>query len=122
MERGAFFSTDGVLRLMLCSEASRRADGVSFRMFESIRGVIVITQPRRTRLVADVTVSSWLRLLQLEMAEMREFQQTARAHPGMVRGSAGEAALFNSLVVMANYFGGDSANCHLEEIELSGVN
>jgi amino acid adenylation domain-containing protein len=89
---------------------------------ESIRGVLVVTQPLRTRLVVDATVSSWLRLLQLQMADIREFEQTPLA---LIQQWCDvpieKRPLFDSLVVMANYSGSDLANCHAKGIKLSNV-
>jgi len=89
---------------------------------ESIRGVVVVTQPLRTRLVADATISSWLRLLQLQMAEIREFEHTPLA---LIQQwcdvPAARRPIFDSLVVMANYFGSDLGNCRPAGLELSNV-
>jgi amino acid adenylation domain-containing protein len=93
-----------------------------FPQVESVRGVIVVTQPMRVRLVADATFSSWLRLLQLQMAEIREFEQTPLA---LIQQwcdvPAEKRPLFDTLVVMANYLGSDLANCRPKGVELSKV-
>jgi amino acid adenylation domain-containing protein len=93
-----------------------------FPQVESVRGVVVVTQPMRTRLIGDTIFSSWLRLLQLQMAETREFEQTPLA---LIQQwcdvPAGKRPVFDTLVVMANYLGSDLANCHPKEVELSKV-
>ena len=93
-----------------------------FPQVESVRGVVVVTQPIRARLVGEATFSSWLRLLQLQMAEIREFEQTPLA---LIQQwcdvPAEKRPLFDTLVVMANYLGSDLANCHPKGVELSKV-
>jgi amino acid adenylation domain-containing protein len=93
-----------------------------FPQVESVRGVVVVTQPMRTRLMGDATLASWLRLLQLQMAEIREFEQTPLA---LIQQwcdvPAEKRPLFDTLVVMANYLGSDLANCRPKGVELSKV-
>src|SRR5207302_6826073 len=93
-----------------------------FAGVESIRGVVVVTQPMRTRLMGDATFSSWLRLLQLQMAEIREFEQTPLA---LIQQwcdvPAGQRPVFDTLVVMANYLGSDLTTVRGEGLELSKV-
>jgi amino acid adenylation domain-containing protein len=89
---------------------------------ETLRGVLVSTLPVRTRLVSDASVSSWLRSLQLQMAEIREFEQTPL---GQIQQwcdvPAQKRPLFESIVVLANYTGSDLAQCHLKDVELTDV-
>jgi aryl carrier-like protein len=102
------------------SVASGRQCG--FPQVESIRGVVVATQPMRTRLIGDAALSSWLRLLQLQMAEIREFEQTPLALVQQWSEVPPEKRpLFDTLVVMANYLGSDLANCRPNGVELTKV-
>jgi hypothetical protein len=91
-------------------------------MIESVRGVVVVTQPIRTRLLGDASFSSWLRLLQLQMAEMREFEQTPLA---LIQKwcdvPVEKRPLFDTLVVMANYLGSDLGNCRARGLEVTDV-
>jgi len=93
-----------------------------FPQAESVRGVLVVTQPLRARLIGDATFSSWLRLLQLQMAEIREFEQTPLA---LIQQwcdvPAEKRPVFDTLVVMANYLGSDLENCRPKGVELSRV-
>jgi amino acid adenylation domain-containing protein len=102
------------------SVASGRQCG--FPDVESIRGVVVVTQPIRTRLMGDVPFSSWLRLLQLQMAEVREFEQTPLA---LIQQwcdvPADKRPLFDTLVVMANYLGSDLSGLRPSGLKLSNV-
>ncbi|MDH3436827.1 MAG: condensation domain-containing protein, partial [Betaproteobacteria bacterium] len=93
-----------------------------FPQVESVRGVVVVTQPMRARLVGEATFSSWLRMLQLQMAEIREFEQVPLA---LIQQwcdvPAEKRPVFDTLVVMANYIGSDLANCRPRGVELSSV-
>jgi non-ribosomal peptide synthetase component F len=93
-----------------------------FPNVETIRGVVVVTQPLRTRVTGDVTFSSWLRVLQVRMAEIREFEQTPLA---LIQQSCDlptdRRPLFDTLVVMANYLGSDLSNCRSSGLALSNV-
>jgi amino acid adenylation domain-containing protein len=89
---------------------------------ESIRGVLVVTQPLRSRLVTDVTASAWLRLLQLQMAEMREFEHTPLALiQQWCEVPPAKRPLFDTLVVMANYTGSDLAHCRPGDMQLEDL-
>ena len=94
----------------------------NFAAVESVRGVVVVTQPLRTHLAPKVTISEWLRLLQLQMAEVREFEQTSldliQSWCDVPRE---KRPLFDTIVVMANYVGSDLANCQLNGVEISNV-
>jgi len=72
--------------------------------------------------MGDATFSSWLRLLQLQMAEIREFEQTPLA---LIQQwcdvPAEKRPVFDTLVVMANYLGSDLANCRPKGVELSKI-
>jgi len=84
--------------------------------------VVVVTQPLRTRRVSDTTAAAWLRLLQLQMAEIREFEHTPLA---LIQQwcdvPVEKRPLFDTLVVTANYLGSDLSNCHMEGAALSNV-
>jgi amino acid adenylation domain-containing protein len=89
---------------------------------ESVRGVVVVTQPLRTRVVADATVASWLRLLQLQMAELREYEHTPLALIQQWCDVPPEKRpLFDTLVVMANYVGSDLTKASPPGLELANV-
>jgi non-ribosomal peptide synthetase component F len=89
---------------------------------ESVRGLVAVTQPLRTRVPSEATVASWLRLLQLQMAEMREhehvslalIQQWSDVPPG-------RRPMFDSIVVVGNYAGSDLAACRPAELKLGNV-
>jgi hypothetical protein len=56
------------------------------------------------------------------MAEMREFEHTPLARiQEWCDVPAAKRPLFDSLVVMANYFGSDLSHCQLDGIQLSNV-
>jgi len=89
---------------------------------DTIRGLVVVTQPLRTRLVADATILSWLRLLQLQMAEMREYEHTPLALIQQCSQVPPERRpLFDSVVVVGNYAGSDLAGCAPAGLKLSDV-
>jgi aryl carrier-like protein len=89
---------------------------------ESVRGLLVVTQPTRTRLVADATVTSWLRLLQLQMAEMREHEHTPLALiQQWCEPAVGKRPLLDTLVVLGNYAGSDLTGCAPPGLAISNV-
>lgn len=89
---------------------------------ETTRGLVVVTQPLRSRLVPDATVASWLRLLQLQMAEMREYEHTPLTLIQQWCEVAPEKRpLFDSIVVVGNYSGSDLQSCRPVGMELSDV-
>jgi amino acid adenylation domain-containing protein len=89
---------------------------------ETLRGAVVATQPVRTRFAEDITVAEWLRRLQLEMAETREFEQTPLA---MIEQWSDvppdKRPLFESIVVLANYAGSDLADFAPRGMRLENV-
>jgi amino acid adenylation domain-containing protein len=89
---------------------------------ETMRGVLVVTQPVRSRMAADATVSSWLRSLQLQLAEIREFEHTSL---GQIQQwcdvPVQKRPLFDTIVVLANYTGSDLAGCRFTGLELTDV-
>lgn len=92
------------------------------RGIESMRGLVVVTQPLRTRLAPEATVSSWLRLLQIQMAEMREYEHTPLALIEQWRDAgAVKRPLFDSLVDIGNYAGSDLSGCGPAALELTSV-
>ena len=71
-------------------------------------GLVVATQPLRSRPGADSTVGAWLRLLQLQMAEMREHEHTPLALiQQWSEVPPAKRPLFDSIVVVGNYAGND---------------
>ena len=89
---------------------------------DRIRGLLVVTQPLRTRLVADATVPSWLRLVQLQMAEMREHEHTPLASiQQWCEESVGKRPLFDAIVVVGNYEGSDLASSAPNGLLLANV-
>jgi non-ribosomal peptide synthetase component F len=102
------------------SVSSGRQSGVPHA--DTLRGVLVNTQPLRSRAIPDTTVSSWLRSLQLTMAEMREHDHTPL---GLIQQwcevPPQKRPLFDTLVVVANYAGSDLAHCSLPDLRISNV-
>ena len=89
---------------------------------ERMAGLLVVTQPLRTRLVEDASVSSWLRLVQLQMAEMREYEHTPLVLiQQWCEQSIGKRPLFDSIVVIGNYEGSDLASNGPVGCEISDV-
>ena len=89
---------------------------------ETTRGLVVVTQPLRSRLVHDATVASWLRLLQLQMAEMREYEHTPLTLIQQWCEVAPEKRpLLDSIVVVGNYSGSDLQTCRPASMELTDV-
>jgi hypothetical protein len=71
---------------------------------ETIRGLVVVTQPLRVLISPEASYSSWLRLLQLQMAEMREYEHTPLASIQQWSDvPVDKRPLFDSLVVVGNY-------------------
>ena len=89
---------------------------------EAVPGVVVVTQPVRTRLAVEATLAGWLQQLQRQMAEIREFEHTPL---GLVEQwcdvPAEKRPLFDTIVVMANYAGSDLTTCSPAEVGLSNV-
>jgi amino acid adenylation domain-containing protein len=110
----------GAKDLIFGSVASGRQSSVPNA--DTLRGVLVNTQPVRTRSVADTSASSWLRSLQLSMAEIREYEHTPL---GAIQQwsdvPAERRPLFDTIVVVANYTGADLAQCQLPGLRLSKV-
>ena len=89
---------------------------------DQIAGLVVVTQALRTRLVADATVCAWLRLVQLQMAEMREYEHTPLALiQQWCEASVGKRPLFDTIVVVGNYEGSDLASRGPAGTDLSNV-
>lgn len=89
---------------------------------ESVRGLVAVTQPLRTRVPADATVASWLRMLQLQMAEMREHEHTPLALIQQWSDvPANKRPLFDTIVVVGNYAGSDLATCRSAMLEIGDV-
>lgn len=88
----------------------------------TMRGLVVATHPVRSRVTPGSTVLTWLRALQLQMAESREFEQVPLAliHQWCEAAADGKP-LFDTLVVMANYLGSDLAGCGSETLRISNV-
>lgn len=106
--------------ILFGSIASGRQCGLAD--IETMRGLVVVTQPLRTRLVVDATVASWLRLLQLQMAEMREHEHTPLALiQQWCEVPQAKRPLFDSIVVVGNYSGADLQSCAPAGAELTNV-
>ncbi len=79
---------------------------------EAVHGLVVATQALRTRVNPELSLSAWLRLLQLQMAEVREHEHTPLASVQNWSEIAPEKRpMFDSLVVVGNYSGSDLAAC-----------
>lgn len=75
---------------------------------EQVRGLVVTTQPLRSQWTTETSVSSWLRLLQVRMAELREHEHTPLAQVQAWSDVPAERRpLFDSIVVVGNYDGSD---------------
>jgi amino acid adenylation domain-containing protein len=107
--------------VVLGSVASGR--GCDVPHIASLPGLVVVTQPLRSRPAADSTVTAWLRLLQLQMAAMREHEHTPLAQ--IQQWSSVPAArrpLFDSIVVVGNYAGNDlTGACTNSAVSISEV-
>lgn len=94
----------------------------SLNDLETMRGLVAVAQPLRTRIGGSPTVSSWLRRLQLQMAEMREHEHTSLA---LIQQCCDvpvdRRPLFDSIVVVGNYAGSDLAGCSSATLELTNV-
>jgi amino acid adenylation domain-containing protein len=121
----------GAWALLLCNRCS--VDDVMFGSvasgrqcevpgIESIRGLVVTTQPLRVRLSPDSTFGAWLRLLQLQMAEMREYEHTPLASIQQWSDVPPEKRpLFDSLVDIGNYHNVDLAASRVAGMKLTRV-
>ena len=89
---------------------------------ESVRGLVAVTQPLRTRVPPEASVTAWLRLLQLQMAEMREHEHTPLT---MIQQwsevPANKRPMFDTIVVVGNYAGSDLATCRPASLEIGEV-
>ena len=89
---------------------------------ETVRGLVAVTQPLRTRVPADATVASWLRLVQMQMAELREHEHVPLA---LVQQWSevplDRRPMFDSIVVVGNYVGSDLAVCRPAALEIGAV-
>ncbi len=89
---------------------------------DTVRGLVAVTQPLRTRVPADVTVAAWLRLMQMQMAEMREHEHTPLALIQQWSDvPADKRPMFDTIVVVGNYAGSDLATCRPAELEIDQV-
>jgi hypothetical protein len=89
---------------------------------DRVVGLVVVTQPVRSRPSSDSTVGSWLRLLQRQMADTREHEHTplANIHQWSEVPIA-KQPLFDSIVVVGNYAGSDLTTCGLPQCKVSNV-
>ncbi|MDE2615171.1 MAG: hypothetical protein KGL78_17185, partial [Burkholderiales bacterium] len=89
---------------------------------DSVCGLVAVTQPLRVRVPAEATVASWLRLLQMQMAELREHEHVPLA---MVQQwsevPADKRPMFDSIVVVGNYVGSDLTACRPAELDITEV-
>ena len=94
----------------------------AMRGIDSVRGLVAVTQPLRTRVPPEATVTAWLRLLQMQMAEMREHEHTPLA---MIQQwsevPANKRPMFDTIVVVGNYAGSDLASCRPASLEIGEV-
>ncbi len=89
---------------------------------DSIIGLVAVTQPLRTRVTPEATVVSWLRLVQLQMAEMREHERAPLASIQQWSDvPLGKYPLFDTIVVVGNYAGNDLSGCRPQGLALDGV-
>ena len=89
---------------------------------ESIRGLVVVAQPLRSRTAGGTSVTSWLRRLQLQMAEMRDHEHTPLASiQQWCEVPAERRPLFDSIVVVGNYAGSDLASLGSTTLQLANV-
>ena len=94
----------------------------SLQDIESIRGLVVVAQPLRSRTAGGTSVSSWLRRLQLQMAEMRDHEHTPLASiQQWCDVPAERRPLFDSIVVVGNYAGSDLPGCSSAALQMSNV-
>jgi hypothetical protein len=71
---------------------------------DTIVGLFVATQPQRTRIAPKSTIASWLRALQLDMAEMRDYEHTPLALiQQWSEVPIAKRPLFDTIVVMGSY-------------------
>jgi hypothetical protein len=89
---------------------------------DTMPGLVVATQPLRSRPSGDVTANAWLRLLQLQMAEMRAHEHTPLALIQQWSDvPAARRPLFDSIVVVGNYAGNDLSACASEGLSIGRV-
>ena len=113
----------GAWALMLCRESGASdvmvgsvASGRQGAMpgIETVRGLVAVTLPLRTRVPSDTTAVAWLRLMQLQMAEIREHEQTPLSQIQLWSDvPADKRPMFDTLVVVGNYAGNDLSGCRL---------
>lgn len=113
----------GAWALMLCRESGANdvmvgsvASGRQGAMpgIETVRGLVAVTLPLRTRVTSDTSAVAWLRLMQLQMAEIREHEQTPLSQIQLWSDvPADKRPLFDTLVVVGNYAGNDLATCRV---------
>jgi hypothetical protein len=103
----------GLADVVFGSVASGR--GADVPHIDKMAGLVVVTQPLRSRPSGEATLGSWLRLLQLQMAQMREHEHTPLA---LIQGWSDvpvqKRPLFDSIVVVGNYAGHDLSRCAVE--------
>jgi amino acid adenylation domain-containing protein len=89
---------------------------------DSVCGLVAVTQLLRTRVPMDATVVSWLRVMQLQMAEMREHEHTPLALiQQWSEVPAERRPLFDSIVVVGNYAGSDLSVCSPATLRIDAV-
>lgn len=89
---------------------------------ESVAGLVAVTQPLRTRVPPEATVTAWLRLLQLQMAEMREHEHTPLALiQQWSEVPANKRPMFDTIVVVGNYAGSDLSSCRPASLAIDEV-
>ncbi len=111
----------GAWALLLCRESGARdvvlgsvASGRQGAMsgIETVRGLVAATLPLRTQVAADTEAAAWLRLMQLQMAEIREHEHTPL---GQIQQWSDvpldKRPMFDTLVVVGNYAGHDLSAC-----------
>ncbi|HEU5297782.1 MAG TPA: amino acid adenylation domain-containing protein [Burkholderiaceae bacterium] len=110
----------GLADVVVGSVASGR--GCDVPGIDTLAGLVVVTQPLRSRPSSDSTVVAWLRLLQMQMAEMREHEHTPLAQiQQWSEVPAARRPLFDSIVVVGNYAGSDLSACAQGVVEISDV-
>jgi amino acid adenylation domain-containing protein len=110
----------GMADVIIGSVASGRSCNVAG--IDRMAGLVVVTQPLRSRPSGDATVGSWLRLLQLQMAEMRQHEHTSLALIQQWSDvPAARRPLFDTIVVVGNYVGHDLSRCAAGGVEIDHV-
>jgi non-ribosomal peptide synthetase component F len=94
----AYGGSDDVVFGVTTSGRGEQLDGM-----EGMVGLLINTTPARVRLERDAPVAAWLRRLQREQAEAREFEQTPLVDIAAAAGVPAGQPLFTTLFIFENY-------------------